>query len=68
MSEQPQIRFDDGAAYETYMGVWSRQVGEDFLSWLAPTVRPVMDRCRLRQWRVYGFAGGACEPLVHSRR
>ena len=32
----PQIRFDDGASYETYMGVWSRSVGEDFLRWLDP--------------------------------
>ena len=28
------IRFDDGAAYERMMGVWSRRVGEDFLEWL----------------------------------
>ena len=27
MSEQPQIRFEDGAAYETYLGIWSRNVG-----------------------------------------
>ena len=32
----PQIRFDDGAAYERYMGVWSRLAGEIFLDWLAP--------------------------------
>ena len=31
-----QIRFDDGAAYERYMGVWSQSVGEAFLDWLAP--------------------------------
>jgi SAM-dependent methyltransferase len=36
MSEQPQIRFEDGAAYETYMGVWSRMVGQAFLDWMAP--------------------------------
>jgi ubiquinone/menaquinone biosynthesis C-methylase UbiE len=30
-----QIRFDDGAAYERYMGEWSRLVGETFLGWLA---------------------------------
>jgi SAM-dependent methyltransferase len=35
MAEQ-QIRFDDGAAYERMMGVWSRMAGEIFLSWLAP--------------------------------
>ena len=28
------IRFDDGAAYERMMGIWSRGVGEDFLDWL----------------------------------
>ena len=33
MSEQ-QIRFDDGAAYEKMMGVWSRLVGEQFLDWV----------------------------------
>jgi SAM-dependent methyltransferase len=31
-----QIRFDDGAAYERYMGKWSQLVGETFLDWLAP--------------------------------
>lgn len=31
-----QIRFDDGAAYERYMGAWSQRVGEAFLRWLAP--------------------------------
>lgn len=30
------IRFDDGAAYERYMGAWSRLAGETFLDWLAP--------------------------------
>ncbi len=33
MAEQ-QIRFDDGAAYERMMGVWSRLAGEVFLDWL----------------------------------
>ena len=31
-----QIRFDDGAAYERYMGRWSQLVGEIFLDWMAP--------------------------------
>lgn len=35
MSE-PTIRFDDGAAYEDFMGVWSRSAGDAFLDWLAP--------------------------------
>ena len=33
---QPQIRYDDGAAYERMMGAWSRIAGEIFLDWLAP--------------------------------
>jgi len=35
MSE-PTIRFDDGQAYENYMGTWSRTAGEQFLDWLKP--------------------------------
>lgn len=31
-----QFRFDDGAAYDRYMGVWSRLVATSFLDWLAP--------------------------------
>jgi len=31
-----QIRFDDGAAYELYMGKWSQLAGDAFLDWLAP--------------------------------
>src|SRR5665213_564148 len=33
---ESQIRFEDGAAYEGYMGIWSRLAGEEFLRWLAP--------------------------------
>ena len=29
-------RFDDSAAYEHFMGSWSRAVGAVFLQWLAP--------------------------------
>jgi len=32
---QTQFRFDDGAAYERYMGDWSRRAGTVFLDWLA---------------------------------
>src|SRR5215510_14749799 len=28
------VRFDDGAASERMMGIWSRLVGEGFLDWL----------------------------------
>ncbi|MBI1759909.1 MAG: class I SAM-dependent methyltransferase [Acidobacteria bacterium] len=31
-----QICFDNGAAYERYMGKWSQLAGEVFLDWLAP--------------------------------
>jgi len=31
----PKVRFDDGAAYERMMGVWSRLAGGIFLDWLA---------------------------------
>jgi SAM-dependent methyltransferase len=36
MAEQ-QIHFDDGAAYERSMGVWSRLAGQIFLEWLVPS-------------------------------
>jgi len=32
-----QIRFDDGAAYEEFMGKWSHVVGDAFLRWLDPS-------------------------------
>ena len=25
-----------GEAYETYMGRWSRQIAQDFMTWLSP--------------------------------
>jgi ubiquinone/menaquinone biosynthesis C-methylase UbiE len=31
-----QIRFEDGAAYERMMGMWSRLAGDVFLDWLNP--------------------------------
>jgi hypothetical protein len=35
-----QIRFDDGAAYERYMGRWSQLAGEPFLG--GPSVRSTL--------------------------
>jgi SAM-dependent methyltransferase len=35
MTDQ-KIRFNDGAAYEQLMGIWSRLAGAVFLDWLAP--------------------------------
>ncbi len=58
MAEQP-IRFDDGAAYERMMGVWSRLAGEIFLDWLAP--RPG------QRWVDVGCGNGAFTELVIAR-
>lgn len=59
MSEQPQIRFEDGAAYETYMGLWSRKVGEQFLAWLSPA--PDLS------WLDIGAGNGAFTALLADR-
>ena len=54
-----QIRFDDGAAYERYMGTWSRLAGEQFLEWLAP--RPGL------QWLDVGCGNGAFTQMIVER-
>jgi ubiquinone/menaquinone biosynthesis C-methylase UbiE len=54
-----QIRFDDGAAYERMMGVWSRLAGEIFLDWLTP-------RSGLR-WIDIGCGNGAFTQLIVER-
>lgn len=51
-----QIRFDDGAAYERYMGVWSQRAGAVFLEWLAPGAG--------RDWLDVGCGNGAFTQLV----
>ncbi len=51
-----QIHFDDGALYERYMGVWSRQAGADFLDWLAPTAG--------LRWLDVGCGSGAFTELL----
>jgi SAM-dependent methyltransferase len=58
MAEQ-QIRYDDGAAYERMMGVWSRLAGETFLDWLAP-------RSGLR-WIDVGCGNGAFTEMLVER-
>ena len=54
-----QIRFDDGAAYERYMGVWSQVAGTAFLDWLAPTPGG--------RWLDVGCGNGAFTELVVAR-
>jgi len=54
-----EIRFDDGAAYERYMGLWSRLAGEAFLDWLAP--RPGL------RWLDVGCGNGAFTDLLIRR-
>lgn len=54
-----QIRFDDGAAYERYMGKWSRLAGEVFLDWLAPESG--------WRWLDVGCGGGAFTELLIER-
>ncbi|MBV9260551.1 MAG: methyltransferase domain-containing protein [Pseudolabrys sp.] len=58
MAEQ-QIRFDDGASYERFMGVWSRSVGEIFLGWLGPSEG--------LRWIDIGCGNGAFTELLVER-
>lgn len=54
-----ELRFDDGAAYEQMMGVWSRSVGEVFLDWLKPA--------KGLRWIDVGCGSGAFTELVVAR-
>src|ERR1700760_4302209 len=53
------ITFDDGAAYERQMGVWSRFAGEIFLDWLAPETG--------LRWIDVGCGNGAFTDLLIRR-
>ena len=54
-----QIRFDDGTAYERYLGTWSQLAGETFLDWLAP-------ESGLR-WLDVGCGNGAFTEMLMER-
>jgi SAM-dependent methyltransferase len=53
------IRFEDGAAYEQFMGKWSRLAGETFLEWVAPA--PGL------RWLDVGCGNGAFTELIVVR-
>ena len=54
-----QIRFDDGAAYERFMGVWSQLAGAAFIDWLAPA--------QGLRWLDVGCGNGAFTELLVER-
>jgi ubiquinone/menaquinone biosynthesis C-methylase UbiE len=56
---EPQIRFDDGAAYEQMMGIWSRIAGEVFIDWLTPATG--------LRWIDVGCGNGAFTELLVDR-
>lgn len=55
----PSIRFNNGAAYERYMGIWSRIAGASFLDWLAPPTGA--------HWLDVGCGNGAFTELLVTR-
>ena len=56
---EPQILFDDGAAYERYMGRWSQLAGDVFLDWLAPE--------KGLRWLDVGCGNGAFTEMLFER-
>lgn len=54
-----QIRFNDGAAYERYMGKWSQLAGEVFLDWIAPESG--------QRWLDVGCGNGAFTEMLLAR-
>ena len=54
-----QIRFDDGAAYEDFMGKWSLLAGNAFLDWLSPAAG--------LRWVDVGCGNGAFTELLVGR-
>jgi SAM-dependent methyltransferase len=56
---EPTIIFEDGAAYERGMGVWSRLAGAVFLDWLAPAAG--------QRWLDVGCGNGVFTELLIER-
>ena len=54
-----EIRFNDGAAYERMMGVWTQLAGNIFLDWLAPA--------QGLKWIDVGCGNGAFTELLVNR-
>lgn len=54
-----QIRFDNGAAYEDYMGKWSQLAGEQFIDWLTPASG--------KRWLDVGCGNGAFTEMLLAR-
>jgi SAM-dependent methyltransferase len=59
MSNFQPIAFKDGAAYDCYMGAWSRLAGEAFLDWLKPGAG--------LRWLDVGCGNGAFTELIVNR-
>jgi len=53
---ETRVAFDDGNAYDPYMGRWSRAIGERFLAWLDPPAN--------LRWLDVGCGTGAFTKLV----
>ena len=54
------VVFDDGVAYEAFMGRWSRAIGAVFLDWFAPPFAPPKGAC----WLDVGCGTGVFTELV----
>src|SRR4051812_14784000 len=54
-----QIRFNDGAGYERYIGKWSQLAGDTFLDWIAPA--------RGLRWLDVGCGNGAFTEMLMNR-
>jgi len=54
------IRFNDGAGYDRFMGVWSRLAGQEFLDWIGPS--------QGQRWLDVGCGNGAFTQLIAAQR